>query len=110
MALAISALLPTADTEYVWNGYSSMVGVGVMFASAILYLALYLHAERVEILSKFFLIIFRIKMLIQKEIKRLKSKLQVWLNLLFPMQVMLGLLLILNHLVEATQALLFIMK
>jgi len=46
LTLAISALLPIADTEYVWNGYSSMMGVGIMFGTAIIYLALYLHAER----------------------------------------------------------------
>ena len=48
LALAISAHLPTADTEYVWDGYSSMIGVGVMAACALVYLGLYLHAERVN--------------------------------------------------------------
>jgi len=46
LALAISALLPTADTEYVWDGYSSMLGVAILAATAAIYLGLYLHAER----------------------------------------------------------------
>jgi len=46
LALAISALLPIADTGYVWDGYSSMLGVGILAATAAIYLGLYLHAER----------------------------------------------------------------